>query len=99
MNRAEVIARLQTLELQLRERGVAAMHLFGSYARDEGGPDSDLDIFVDPIDEDAFGLVPFVETLTALQRNFPGVEIGFSTREGIAPSYRPWIEQGALRVF
>ena len=47
MDRADVIARLKAVEPALRAHGVAALYLFGSYARDEAGPGSDLDIFVE----------------------------------------------------
>ena len=47
MNRAEVIYQLKSIEPELRAHGVAGLYLFGSYARDEAGSDSDLDVFVD----------------------------------------------------
>ncbi len=99
MTRTEVIARLKTVETALRQRGVAALYLFGSHARDEAGADSDVDVFVDPADESAFGLTPFMETLMVLQQTFPGIELGYSTRDGIVPCYRPYIEDGAIRIF
>jgi nucleotidyltransferase-like protein len=43
MNRAEVINQLKSLEPELRAHGVAALYLFGSYARGDAGPDSDVD--------------------------------------------------------
>ena len=99
MTRAEVIARLKTVEPALRQREVAALYLFGSHARDEARTDSDLDVFVDLADENAFGLTPFFETLTVLQQTFPGIELGYSTRDSIVPCYRPYIEDGAIQVF
>jgi uncharacterized protein len=99
MNRAEVIARLKALEPALRQRGVAALYLFGSHARDEARANSDVDVFVDPADENAFGLIPFLETRAVLQNIFPGIELGYSTRDSIVPCYRPYIEGGAIRVF
>ena len=44
MNRATVLATLKQLEPRLRARGMAALYLCGSYARDEARPGSDLDI-------------------------------------------------------
>ncbi len=99
MTRAEAIARLKTAEPALRLGGVEALYLFGSHARDEARADSDLDIFIDPADENAFGLAPFMETLAVLEQAFPGVELGYSTRDGIVPCYRPYIERDAIRVF
>ncbi len=99
MTRAEVIARLKALEPALRQHGVAALYLFGSHARDEARADSDVDIFVDPAEENSFGLSQFVDTLAAVQQTFPGVELGFSTRDRIVPCYRPYIEATAIRVF
>jgi len=99
MNRAEVIAKLKAVEPQLRARGVAALYLFGSYARDEARPDSDVDVFVDPADDDAFGLIPFFDSRTVVANTLPGMEIAYSTRGSIVPCYRPYIERDAIRVF
>jgi predicted nucleotidyltransferase len=45
MNRAEVVAKLKSIEPQLRAHGIAALYVFGSYGRDEARSDSDLDVF------------------------------------------------------
>jgi predicted nucleotidyltransferase len=52
MNREEIIARLRENEAALRRRGVAHAALFGSRARGEHRPDSDIDIMIE-IDADA----------------------------------------------
>lgn len=69
MNPADVIAVLKANEAALRGRGVMHAALFGSTARGEAHPDSDLDIMVD-IDPqaklDLFGFVGiglYIETL------------------------------------
>jgi predicted nucleotidyltransferase len=45
--KAEVIARLQAQHEQLRALGVAQLGLFGSFVRDEAGPESDVDLLID----------------------------------------------------
>lgn len=99
MNRADVIARLKVAEPALRARGVAALYLFGSYARDEAQQDSDIDILVELDDNADDGLSGYMAPYIYLEETFPEAEIGYSTRDGIVPLYRPYIEQSAIRVF
>ena len=47
MDRQEIIARLRKNEAALRDRGVRHAALFGSCARGEERPDSDVDIMVE----------------------------------------------------
>jgi predicted nucleotidyltransferase len=58
MRRDDVIARLKQTEPALRGFGVAALYLFGSHARDEAKPDSDVDVFIDVAPDAAFSLSP-----------------------------------------
>ena len=99
MDRAEVIAKLKTAEPRLRAHGVAALYLFGSYARDEARENSDIDVFVDKTPGRKFGLDDFMGAYAALQQAVPGAEIGYTTRDGIIDCYRPYVEKGAIRIF
>jgi predicted nucleotidyltransferase len=47
MNRPDIIARLRENEGPLRERGIRHAALFGSCARGEERPDSDIDIMIE----------------------------------------------------
>ena len=47
MTRAELLEKLRELKPWLEEQGIVNLRLFGSYARDEAGPDSDVDLLVD----------------------------------------------------
>jgi predicted nucleotidyltransferase len=100
MRRDDVIAQLKRTEPTLRGLGVAGLYLFGSHARDGAGPDSDVDVFVDPASDNAFGFVPFMEAYEALRSAFDRqVELGYSTREGLSPYIRDDVEREALRIF
>jgi predicted nucleotidyltransferase len=100
MRRDDVIAKLKETEPALRGFGVAALYLFGSHARDEAGPDSDIDVFVDVAPDAAFGLRPYMGTFRALENAFEHkVEIGYSTRNGLSPYIRADVERDAVRIF
>jgi len=47
MTRAELLEKLRDLKPWLEEQGIVNVRLFGSYARDEAGPDSDVDLIVE----------------------------------------------------
>ncbi len=47
MKRDQIIARLRAAEAELRARGIRHAALFGSVARGEERPDSDIDILLD----------------------------------------------------
>ena len=98
MRRDEVLARLKLAEPAIRALGADALYLFGSHARDEAGPNSDVDIFIDKNPSRAFGLDEFMGVYFKLQEVL-GVAVGYTTRDGIVEFYRPDIEREAIRVF
>lgn len=59
MKREQAIAALRSLEPSLRAQGLAHVYLFGSVARDDAGPDSDVDVAfdVEPVLELKFSLI------------------------------------------
>jgi uncharacterized protein len=100
MRRDEVISKLKETEPTLRAYGVAALYLFGSHAGDEAEPDSDVDVFVEPASDADFGFLPYMDAYEAIQKAIDeGVEIGYSTRDGLSPYIRPDVEREAVRVF
>ena len=96
MDRSLALTRLRAVADRLRDAGVEALFLFGSVARDEAGPASDVDLFVDP-DYARFGFVELIRT-----ERWLGAELGrpvdLTTREGLHPALRPAIEREAVRV-
>ncbi len=98
MNRDQVIAILKAAEPAIRALGANALYLYGSYARDEAHPDSDIDIFIDKDPTRHFGFDEFMTIYFKLQEAL-GTGIGYTTREGLVEFYRPDIERAAIRVF
>jgi uncharacterized protein len=75
--------------------GVKTLRLFGSTARDEAGPDSDVDILVEfelPATFDGyFSLLHFLEDRF-------GCEIDLVTEKGLKERVRLHVEKDAIRV-
>ncbi|MFN3547814.1 MAG: nucleotidyltransferase family protein [Mesorhizobium sp.] len=99
MDRETVIARLKSLEPALRGSGVVALYLYGSYARDEARPDSDVDVIVEFAPGRQRDLSSYMSPLRILERQLPDKAIGYGTHENIVPAYRASIESEAIRVF
>jgi predicted nucleotidyltransferase len=99
MNRAEIITQLRAVEPALRAHGVAALYLFGSYARGEAGPDSDVDVFVDKAPGRPFGFDELMGSYYAVRNALPEIEVNFGTRQGLSKYIKDEVEQQALRIF
>ena len=79
-------------------RGGQALYLFGSHARDEAGPDSDIDVFIDKDRSRQFGFDEFMDIYFLLRERL-GEKVDYGTREGLSPALRAEIEREAIRVF
>src|SRR6267142_2586119 len=100
MRREEVMAKLKEAEPALRARGVASLYLFGSYSQDAARADSDVDVFVDPVSDEHFGFLQFMDAYETIRKAFDrDVEIGYSTREGLSRYIRDDVEREAIKVF
>lgn len=98
MRREQVISRLKSIEPAIRALGVDALYLYGSHARDEARPDSDVDVFIDKDPHRPFGFNQFMDIYFKLQETL-GAEVGYTTREGLVDPFRRDIEREAIRVF
>lgn len=98
VNRADVIARLQAIEPQLRALLATALYIYGSAARDELSSDSDVDVFIDYDPASEFSFVQLVRLETLVQ-NALGRPVDFGTRAGLHSALRPSIERSSIQVF
>ncbi len=98
MNRQEILARLKENEPALRARGVNHAALFGSRARGDSRPDSDIDIMVefDPAAHvtvfNYAGLKDYIASL------FDG-PVDVVNRDGLKPYVRPAAMADTLYAF
>lgn len=78
--------------------GATSLYLFGSTARDESGPASDLDLFVDYDQKSRFSLIELVGIKLLLEERL-GVPVDITTRDSLDPLLRERIETSAERIF
>lgn len=96
MNKEQALAILRDHKMILGQRfGVADIALFGSTARGEATPDSDLDILIrfdgPATSKRYFGVQFYLEDLT-------GLSIDLVTDNALRPELRPYVEREAIHV-
>jgi uncharacterized protein len=98
MNSQEILARLRENERALRARGVRHAALFGSHARGDNRPDSDIDIMVefDPVARvTVFNYAGLKDYIAGL---FDG-PVDVVNRDGLKPYLRPAATADAIYAF
>jgi predicted nucleotidyltransferase len=98
VNANDAIATLRSHESDLRARGVCRAAVFGSVARGDNRPDSDLDIMIEVEPEahlTVFGYVGLKEYAAGL---FDG-PVDVVSRGGLKPYVRPAATADALYAF
>jgi hypothetical protein len=85
MNRAQIIQRLSEHKGELDAFGVRSLSLFGSVARGEERPDSDIDILVEF--EQVGGLFEFVRLKNYLEKTL-GQPVDLVTPDALKPQLR-----------
>ena len=98
MTKDEVLAVLKAAEAQLRAKGVKRAALFGSVARGEARPDSDIDIMVELDPEARLGIWEYVGVINFLEEMFPS-KVDVSNRESLRPYVRLGAERDAIYAF
>jgi len=98
MKKAAAIAGLKAREQAIRALGATSLFLFGSTARDEAEPGSDLDIFIEYDPAKKFSLLDLAG-IKVLIEDEVGAEVDITTRDSLHPLLRRRIEDSAIRIF
>jgi predicted nucleotidyltransferase len=98
MDRQAILARLKANEAALKAQGVAHAALFGSRARGDNRPDSDIDIMVEITPDARMDLFQYVGIIQYIEDLFP-VRVEVANRDGLKPLARPNIERDAVYAF
>jgi len=98
MDRSQILALLKKHESELRNRGVRRIALFGSAARGEARPDSDIDLMVEIDPKAPVGVFEYVGIVQYLEDLFPN-HVDVANRESLKPLVRPAAEREAVYAF
>jgi len=88
MNRQDAIDVLVGHQAELRSRGVRHAALFGSAARGEAGPQSDLDIMIEMAPDASLDIFAYVELKNFIATLFPG-PVDIVNKNALKPYVRP----------
>lgn len=97
MTRDEAMARLRAHEAELKRLGVQQLFMFGSTARGELTPRSDVDLFFD-YDKGRFSLFDLMDVKDFASETL-GVRADITTRDSLHRVLRRAIEAEAIQVF
>ncbi len=98
MDKQEIIARLRENEAALRARGVTHAALFGSRARGDDRPDSDIDIMIEIEPEAVQDVYAYVGLKSYIAELF-AEPVDVVDRAALKPYVRPPVESEAVYVF
>ncbi len=96
--RERVLRILREAEPRLRARGITRLSLFGSMARGEVGPESDIDLLIEIDPAAGFGLSDLLDLREELG-DLLGRPINFAFASEMRPWLRAWIEDDRIGVF
>jgi predicted nucleotidyltransferase len=94
VSREIILKLIEGSHTRLRSLGVRELGLFGSFARGEAGPDSDVDFFVD-FDEKSFDRYMAVKELL---EDVLGRKVDLVVKSAIKPRLRDVILREAVRA-
>jgi hypothetical protein len=98
MNTPEILAKLRENEAALRAQGVSHVALFGSRARGDNRPDSDIDIMIEIAPDAPVGLFEYV-AITQYVGDLFSIPVEVVDRRTLKPLIRPTAEREAIYAF
>jgi predicted nucleotidyltransferase len=98
MDRQQILAKLRENETSLRALGVSHAALFGSRARGDDRPDSDIDIMIEVDPAARIGVYEYVALKDYIAELFDG-PVDVVNREGLKPYLRPAATTDAIYAF
>ncbi len=94
---------LKSMKSKLQEAGVKHAGVFGSTARGDDGPESDIDVVIDIDLQRVGGLIKYIKICdsiqTGLKQDFPGVRVDVAHEKSLKPGIREEAERDTIYAF
>jgi uncharacterized protein len=94
----EIVARLREIEPALRAEGVTGLAIFGSRARDDAKPGSDLDLLVEVAPNSKFSMLNLIGVEHIVQET-TGFSVQATMRRSLDERMRERIADDIIEVF
>jgi predicted nucleotidyltransferase len=98
MDREQVITKLRTYERQLKQAGIVRLSVFGSTARGDAGPDSDVDLLAVFDSTRRISLLDAVHIQNEIA-DLLGCPVDLCEEGTLKPRVRTSVEAESLRAF
>ena len=96
--RERVLEELRQAAPRLRARGITHLSLFGSMARGEAAPKSDVDLLIETESAAKLGLFDLFDLREELGRRFDR-PVSFAFRSQMRPWLQEWIEDDRIEIY
>ena len=98
MDRTTIVERIKSKEAAIREEGATHLYLFGSRARGDNKPTSDLDVYVDYDLSGKFSILDLVGIKLLLEDEL-SLDVHITTKNSLHPKLKNDIEAQSICVF
>ena len=98
MDRTTIVERIKSKEAAIRKEGATHLYLFGSRARGDNKPTSDLDVYVDYDPSGKFSILDLVGIKLLLEDEL-SLDVHITTKSSLHPKLKNDIEAQSICVF
>ena len=98
MTRDQIIAAIRKNADAIKSKGVSKLAIFGSRARDDYRPDSDIDVLVEIEPDKSFSLLNLIDVEHIIE-DATGLQAQATVRRSMSPRFAPHSADDIVEIF